>query len=184
MTRFFPQMIIRRSRPSVVALLSNGNHQSRWFRREPENLERAFHQIPAVTSNVPGVKRRWGCVSKPLLSPFLFTSATHLPSSISGHVQYLVCAREPPSPNSTPALWFLTRRWWELPSRVRERWSKHPLACLSLRHMCCSSFFLIRTKPWSNYKVILHTFFLFNIKELMCTLMDGPIVARVINLGI
>lgn len=50
MTRFFPQVIIRRSRPSVVALLSNGNHQSRWFRREPENLERAFHQIPAVAS--------------------------------------------------------------------------------------------------------------------------------------
>lgn len=29
---FFPRVIMRRSRPSVVALLSNGNHQSSWFR--------------------------------------------------------------------------------------------------------------------------------------------------------
>lgn len=109
---FFPRVIIRRSRPSVVALLSNGNHQSRLLQkrgrgREPrKNLDRALHQIPAVASKVRGVRRRSGCVWKPRLlsSILIYIGGSHLPSSINGHVQYLVCAREAPSPNSTPAL--------------------------------------------------------------------------------
>lgn len=159
MTRFVPQVIIRRSRPSVVALLSNGNHQSRLVQT------RTRKPGARLSSNPSGGIERPGCQAKirlrveaAALAILIYIRGSHLPSSINGHVQYLVCAREPPSPNSTPALWFLTRCWWELPSRVRDGWSKHPLACPSLRRMCCLSF-LIRSRPRSGYTVVLRAFF-------------------------
>lgn len=87
---------------------------------------------------------------------------SHPPSSINGHVQYPVCAREAPSPNSTPALWFLTRRWWKLSSRVRERWNTRSIAHVSLQNMCCSSPLLV-VKTWPDYKVSQHAFFIWRL---------------------
>lgn len=64
-----------------------------------------------LSSNPSGGIERPGCQAKirlrveaAALAILIYIRGSHLASSINGHVQYLVCAREPPSPNSTPAL--------------------------------------------------------------------------------
>lgn len=82
---FVPRVIIRRSRPSVVALLSNGNHQSRLVQKRGRGQEprrekkkpgsRICIKFQRWHRRFRGVRRRSGCVWKPrLLSPSLFTS--------------------------------------------------------------------------------------------------------------
>lgn len=109
---FFPRVMIRRSRPSVVALLSNGNHQVEAGSEARTRTGSKKKPGSRVSSNSSGgiegprrqAKIRLRVEAAAALAILIYIGGSHLPSSINGHVQYLVCAREAPSPNSTPAL--------------------------------------------------------------------------------